>query len=47
MAWLLAPSGDPAGYVVSRCTPVHPENKVLKDDGPRKGPVLYEVFELT
>ena len=32
------PSGDPAGYVGGRCTPVHPKNEVFKYDGPRKGP---------
>ena len=32
------PSGDPAGYVGGRCTPVHPEKEVFKHDGPRKGP---------
>ena len=32
------PSGDLAGHVGGGCTPVHPENGVYKDDGPRKGP---------
>ena len=32
------PSGDLAGYVSGRCTPVHPEDELYKDDGPRKGP---------
>ena len=32
------PSGDLAGHVGGGCTPVHPENEVYKDDGPRKGP---------
>ena len=32
------PSGDLAGHVSGRCTPVHPEKELFKDDGPRKGP---------
>ena len=32
------PSGDHAGYVGGRCTPVHPKNEVFKYDWPRKGP---------
>ena len=32
------PSGDSAGHVGGRCTPVHPGNEVYKYDGPRKGP---------
>ena len=32
------PSGDLAGHVGGGCTPVHSENEVYKDDGPRKGP---------
>ena len=32
------PSGDLAGHVSGRCTPVHPENEVYMEDGPRKGP---------
>ena len=32
------PSGDLAGYVSGRCTPVHPEDELYKDDGPRNGP---------
>ena len=33
-----APSGDLAGHVGGGCTPVHPENELYKDDGPRKCP---------
>ena len=33
------PSGDLAGHVGGRCTPVHPEKELFKDDGPRKGPL--------
>ena len=32
------PSGNLAGHVGGGCTPVHPENKVYKDDWPRNGP---------
>ena len=32
------PSGDLAGYVGGRCTSVHPEAELYKDNGPRKGP---------
>ena len=32
------PSGDPAGYVGGRYTPVYPKNEVYKYGGPRKGP---------
>ena len=32
------PSGDLAGHVGGRCTPVHQEKGLFKDDGPRKGP---------
>ena len=32
------PSGDHAGHVGGRCTPVHPAKELFKDDGPRKGP---------
>ena len=39
--------GDPAGHAGGRCTTVHPEKEVLKDDGPHKGPVLNEVNELS
>ena len=31
-------SGDLAGHVGGRCTPVHPKKELSKDDGPRKGP---------
>ena len=33
------PSGDLAGHVGGRCTPVHPKKVLSKDDGPRKGPL--------
>ena len=32
------PSGDSAGHVGGRCTPVYPEKEGSEDDGPRKGP---------
>ena len=32
------PSGDLAGHVGGRCTPVHPGKELSNDDGPRKGP---------
>ena len=32
------PSGDLAGHVGGRYTPLYPEKVVYKDDGPRKGP---------
>ena len=32
------PSGDLAGHVSGRCTPVHPLKELYKDDWPRKGP---------
>ena len=37
------PSGDLAGYVSGRCTPVHPEDELSKNDGPRKGPQAIRV----
>ena len=39
------PSGDSAGHVGCRCTPVHPEKDLTKDDGPRKGPQANMEFE--
>ena len=33
------PSGDLAGHVSGRCTPVHPKKEVYKYEGPRKGPL--------
>ena len=41
------PSGDTTVYVGGRCTPVHPENEVMKDDGPRKGPQANMMNEET
>ena len=34
------PSGDSAVYVGGRCTTVHPEKEVSKDDGPRKAHMI-------
>ena len=31
------PSGDSAGYVGGRCTPVHTEKEESEDDGPSQG----------
>ena len=41
------PSCDSAVYVGGRCTPVHPEKEVMKDDGPRKGPQANMMNEET
>ena len=39
------PSGDPAGHVGGRCTPVHPAKEWSKDDGLARVHRLNEVFE--
>ena len=36
-----------AGHVGGRCTPVHLEKEVTKDDGPRKGPQASMMNEET
>ena len=38
---------DHVGHVGSRCTPVHPEKELSKDDGLARVHRLNEVFELT
>ena len=43
---VVKPSGDLAGYVGGRCTPVHPGNEVYNDDGPARVYRLKEVVEV-
>ena len=45
---VVEPSGDTAGHVGSRCTPVHPEKEESEDDGPSQGVHrLIRTFELS